>query len=61
MTLLIPDWLAQDLKIYINSEQARQRRQKSNYGDSDENYVFLTKFGHLLYKQSGTARTDRKD
>jgi hypothetical protein len=45
MTLLIPDWLAQDLKIYINSEQARQRRQKSNYGDSDENYVFLTKFG----------------
>jgi hypothetical protein len=45
MTLLIPDWLAQDLKIYINSEQARQRRQKSNYGDSDENYVFLTKLG----------------
>ena len=43
MTLLIPHWLVQDLKIYINSEQARQRRQKSNYADSDENYVFLTK------------------
>ena len=49
MTLLIPNWLAQDLKIYINSEQARQRRQKSNYGDSDENYVFLTKLGTPYY------------
>lgn len=49
MTLLIPNWLAQDIKIYINSEQARQRRQKSNYGDSDENYVFLTKFGTPFY------------
>ena len=49
MTLLIPNWLAQDLKIYINSEQARQRRNKSNYGDSDENYVFLTKLGTSFY------------
>lgn len=49
MTLLIPNWLAQDLKIYINSEQARQRRQKSNYGDSDENYIFLTKLGTPFY------------
>ena len=49
MTLLIPNWLAQDLKIYINSEQARQRRQKSNYGDSDENYMFLTKLGTPFY------------
>ena len=49
MTLLIPNWLAKDLKIYINSEQARQRRQKSNYGDSDENYVFLTKLGTPFY------------
>ncbi|HAK17107.1 MAG TPA: hypothetical protein DCM65_12855 [Acinetobacter junii] len=49
MTLLIPNWLARDLKIYINSEQARQRRQKSNYGDSDENYVFLTKLGTPFY------------
>lgn len=49
MTLLIPNWLAQDLKIYINSEQACQRRQKSNYGDSDENYVFLTKLGTPFY------------
>ena len=49
LTLLIPNWLAQDLKIYIDSEQARQRRQKSNYGDSDENYVFLTKLGTPFY------------
>lgn len=49
MTLLIPNWLAQDLKVYINSEQALQRRQKSNYGDSDENYVFLTKLGTPFY------------
>lgn len=49
MTLLIPGWLVQDLKIYINSEQARQRRQKSNYGDSDKNYVFLTKLGTPFY------------
>ncbi|WP_180174772.1 site-specific integrase [Acinetobacter sp. YH01022] len=49
MTLLIPHWLAQDIKIYINSEQACLRRQKSNYGDSDENYVFLTKLGTPFY------------
>ena len=49
MTLLIPNWLAQDLKIYINSEQAHQRRQKSDYSDSDENYVFLTKLGTPFY------------
>lgn len=49
MTLLIPHWLAQDIKIYINSEQSQQRRQKSNYGDSDENYVFLTKLGTPFY------------
>ena len=49
LTLLIPNWLAQDLKIYIDSEQARQRRQKSNYGDSHENYVFLTKLGTPFY------------
>ncbi|MFW2121610.1 tyrosine-type recombinase/integrase [Acinetobacter ursingii] len=49
MTLLIPNWLAQDLKIYINSEQARQRRNKSNYGDSNKNYVFLTKLGTPFY------------
>ena len=49
MTLLIPHWLAQDLKIYINSEQACQRRQKSNYADSDKNYVFLTKLGTPFY------------
>ena len=49
MTLLIPNWLAQDLKIYIDSPQAQQRRQKSSYGDSDENYVFLTKLGTPFY------------
>ena len=49
MTLLVPNWLVQDIKIYINSEQARQRRLKSNYGDSDKNYVFLTKFGTPFY------------
>ena len=54
--LLIPHWLAQDIKIYINSEQSQQRRQKSNYGDSDENYVFLTKLGTLSIqaKQNNT-------
>ncbi|MDM1770166.1 tyrosine-type recombinase/integrase [Acinetobacter indicus] len=49
MTLLIPNWLAQDLKIYIDSPQAQQRRQKSSYGESDENYVFLTKLGTPFY------------
>ncbi|MDY6523726.1 tyrosine-type recombinase/integrase [Acinetobacter faecalis] len=53
MTLLIPNWLAQDLKIYINSEQAHQRRIKSNYGDSNENYVFLTKLGTPFYTSKG--------
>ena len=57
MRLLIPKWLVQDLKIYINSERACQRRQKSNLGDSDENYVFLTKFGTSFY----TSKTEQQE
>ena len=49
MTLLIPDWLAHDIKIYMHSEQARQRRLKSHYGDSNQNYVLLTKSGTPFY------------
>lgn len=49
MTLLIPSWLVHGLKVYSLSEQARQRREKSHYGDSVENYIFLTKQGTPFY------------
>jgi integrase len=49
MTLLIPSWLVQDLKIYSNSEQAQKRREKSFLADSSENYIFLTKLGTPFY------------
>ena len=66
MTLLIPNWLAQDIKIYSKSEQARQRRQKSHYGDVNENYVFLTKLGTPFYtskaeQQELTAKIKSSD
>ncbi len=49
MMLLVPEWLAKDIKIYMKSDMAKIRRERSFYGDTAENYIFLTKFGTPFY------------
>lgn len=39
MTLLVPEWLIHDILIYTNSDRAKARREKSFYGDTEENYI----------------------
>ena len=50
--LHIPIQLIKMLRDYIDSEEAQERRALSFYGDSDENYVFLTSNGSPYYTSS---------
>lgn len=48
--LYIPVWMIEKLKIYSQSSRALERRQRNTtYGESLEQYVFLTKGGHPYY------------
>ncbi|WOD07404.1 hypothetical protein [Marinomonas sp. GJ51-6] len=58
--LYVPTWLVESLLVYIESSVARSRRCKSYYGDSDGNYVFLTKSGDPYYT-SYKEMADRKN
>ncbi|WP_406833876.1 hypothetical protein [Pseudomonas asiatica] len=49
LTLLVPGWLVNDMIIYSRSPEAIKRRNRSFYGDSDENYLFLSKSGVPYY------------
>lgn len=49
MTLLVPGWLVQDMLIYTRSPEAIKRRERSFYGDNEDNYVFLSKNGVPYY------------
>lgn len=49
MTLLVPGWLVKDLIIYSHSGEAKKRRERSYYGDVEENYLFLSKNGVPYY------------
>lgn len=55
--LHLPQALITTLLEYIDSEFATQRREKSFYGDIDENYVFLNQNGGSFY----TSRQEMKD
>ena len=57
MTLLVPGWLVQDMKIYSLSQEAKKRRSRSFYGDNDNNYIFLSKNGIPYY----TAKSELID
>ncbi|MCT8166766.1 MULTISPECIES: tyrosine-type recombinase/integrase [unclassified Pseudomonas] len=59
MTLLIPGWLVEDMKIYSLSQEAKKRRSRSFYGDSDNNYIFLSKNG-IPYYTSKREIIDRR-
>lgn len=49
LTLLVPGWLVRDMIIYSRSPEAVKRRNRSFYGDTDENYLFLSKNGVPFY------------
>jgi integrase len=49
MTLVIPGWLVQDLRVYSRSPESIKRRERSFYGDVDTNYLFLTNTGSEYY------------
>ncbi|MEO8488162.1 site-specific integrase [Pseudomonas sp.] len=49
MTLKIPGWLVQDLRIYSRSMESSKRRDKSFYGNVDDNYLFLANTGSEYY------------
>lgn len=57
MTIIIPGWLVQDLRIYSRSLESKKRREKSFYGDVDTNYLFLTSNGSEHY----TSKREIKD
>lgn len=55
MVLHIPKWLYEKLNIYVHSERAVNRRLKSVNGDTDNQYLFLSKHGSPHY----TAKSER--
>ena len=60
MTLLVPGWLVNDMLIYSKSAEAVKRRQRSFYGDIQNNYLFLSKNG-VPYYTSKRELLDRRD
>lgn len=47
--LRIPVQIVKNLWNYVNSEEWKERAELSFYGISDENYVFLTRYGNPFY------------
>lgn len=59
MTLLVPGWLVKDMLIYSQSAESIKRRGRSFYGDTEENYLFLSKNG-IPYYTSKKELIDRR-
>lgn len=55
-TVFFPIWLVEDLEEYIESEEWKERAEKSYYKNNN-NYIFLSKFGNAFY----TSRLENKD
>ncbi|ENW31382.1 Phage integrase family protein [Prolinoborus fasciculus] len=49
MVLKIPKWLLDDLIKYSKSNNWKKRAKASYYGNTDQNYLFLTKYGTPYY------------
>lgn len=60
MTLLVPGWLVKDLLIYSRSSEAKKRRGRSFYRDTEDNYIFLSKNG-IPYYTSKKEMYDRRN
>lgn len=52
LTLFIPRWLHDQINIYTYSDNAQKRRVKSNKGDSEDAYLFLSNRGAPYYEDS---------
>ncbi len=61
MTIVIPNWLVNDLKIYANSPKAKRSQKKSRLGESDENYIFLTNRGQPYYTSKADITNYQKE
>lgn len=57
LDLVIPRILHQSLLIYSESPTARGRRKTSNYGDTDNNYLFLNRNGTSYY----TSKLEKRE
>lgn len=49
LTLHIPIWLYEKLRIYAYSERAKNRRKKAKHGDTNNQYLFLSQQGSPYY------------
>jgi integrase len=56
MTLHIPRWLYERLRIYSHSQRARKRRTRAEGGDTEDQYLFLTQQGHPYYQNKSETR-----
>lgn len=56
MTLFIPRWLFEKLRVYSHSDRARKHRKKAG-DDSEDQYLFLSNRGVPLYK----SKADRQE
>ncbi len=55
MTLHIPAWFYEMLKLYANSTHAIKRREKAKGGDTDDQYLFLSIRGAPLYEDKADS------
>jgi hypothetical protein len=56
MVLHIPVWFYRQLQIYARSERARMRRSRADGGDTEDQYLFLSRRGAPLYEGKETAQ-----
>ncbi|MNU39750.1 Phage integrase family protein [compost metagenome] len=61
MTLLVPGWLVKDMLIYSQSAEAIKRRKRSFYGNTEDNYLFLSKSGTPYYTSKKELFDRRKN
>ncbi|MCY1358546.1 Phage integrase family protein [compost metagenome] len=61
MTIVIPGWLVNDLKIYADSPKAKKTQKKSRLGEIDENYLFLTNRGQPYYTSKADITNFQKE
>jgi len=60
-TLFIPNWLYEKLQVYSRSERAIRRRNKSERGDTEDSYLFLSSRGNPFYMDvKDSQRFDNK-
>lgn len=56
MSLHLPLWLFKMLLTYVNSDRAKKRRLLAVGGDSDDQYLFLSKYGTPFYSSKDDMR-----